>query len=276
MSIPEHCVETWEEFNAQIFSKSWNEQIGRNRSNYVFRGLSDKDYKLKPSLNRICGDYTDLEKSILRNFRKYATIDAETLDNFWKTASLGQHHGLPTRLLDWTFSPYVAAHFATSDLTKYDVDCVIWCVDFVKCHKLLPIPLKKVLDNTNANSFSIDMLDEVAKNYDDLKKLEEESGHTYPLFFEPPSIDGRIVNQYALFSVMSDVNQTIHDWLSNHPNLCFKIIIPADKKLEFRDRLDQINITERTMYPGLDGLCQWLSRHYKPSDQIGHSASGRR
>lgn len=268
MCVTEHCVQTWAEFNELIFEKSWNPDIGRHRSNYVFRGLSNKTYALVPSLNRVCGTHTELEQPILRNFQKYASMDLGVHDSFWKIASLGQHHGLPTRLLDWTFSPYVAAHFATSDLSKYDADCAIWCVDFVQCHSLLPYALKEGLQKANANSFSIDVLDTVAEDYHALERLELETGYSYPLFFEPPSIDSRIVNQYALFSVMSNAAKTIDIWLAQHSDLCFKIIIPANKKLEFRDRLDQINMTERMIYPGLDGLCQWLTRHYTPSGQI--------
>lgn len=268
MPVREYRIKTWEEFNEKVFQGSWNEQIRRHRSNYVFRGLPDKSYNLKTSLNRVCGPRMDLEQSILRNFRKYATMDTEKYDSFWEIASLGQHHGLPTRLLDWTFSPYVAAHFATLDFSQYNVDCTIWCVDFVQCHELLPETLKSELKEADAHSFSVDMLNKVANDYNALKELEEKVGGSYPVFFEPPSIDSRIVNQYALFSVMSDANQTMDLWLEEHDDLCFKIIIPADRKLEFRDRLDQINMTERMMYPGLDGLCQWLTRHYTPLDQI--------
>jgi hypothetical protein len=84
------------------------------------------------------------------------------------------------------------------------------------------------------------------------------------LFFEPPSIDDRIVNQFALFSIMSDPVSILDDWLINHPDVYRRIIIPATLKWEVRDKLDQANITERVLFPGLDGLANWLKRHYQP------------
>ena len=82
------------------------------------------------------------------------------------------------------------------------------------------------------------------------------------MFFEPPSMDDRIINQYALFSILSDPQGSQEEWLLRRPHLCRKIILPADKKWEIRDNLDQANITERVLFPGLDGLSQWLNRYY--------------
>jgi len=60
------------------------------------------------------------------------------------------------------------------------------------------------------------------------------------------------------------VNVVPHEWLVKRPVTYRKIIIPAQLKKEIREKLDQSNITERVLYPGLDGLCTWLKRHYEP------------
>ena len=51
---------------------------------------------------------------------------------------------------------------------------------------------------------------------------------------------------------------------THHPDIWRKIIIPADLKWELRDKLDQANISERVLFPGLDGLSSWLKRQYSP------------
>ena len=72
----------------------------------------------------------------------------------------------------------------------------------------------------------------------------------------------RIVNQYALFSVVSDPAVLLSDLIEKKRIECNRIIIPKEVKLEIRDKLDYINISERMIYPGLDGVCRWITRRY--------------
>jgi hypothetical protein len=152
-------------------------------------------------------------------------------------------------------------HFATCETNKYDVDGVIWKVDFVEANRLLPEPLIDQLTAANANAFTVGMLERALP---DVRSFDKLSSGVLVAFFEPPSIDARIVNQFALFSFMSSPNASLEDWLTEHPGLFRRIIIPKELKWEIRDKLDQANITERMLFPGLDGLASWLQRHYQP------------
>ncbi|MFZ5650736.1 MAG: FRG domain-containing protein [Bacillota bacterium] len=258
-------VNSWCDLNQQMFEGSWQEPLKRFRSNYVYRGLSNASYQLKTSLARLGGEYDRLENHIVRNFRKYAHRDAVSGDSIWNWLTVAQHHGLPTRLLDWTFSPYVAAHFATANIEHYGIDGVIWCVDYVKAHMFLPGSLREILEKEGANGFTVEMLSRAAGALQEFDRL---GSGDFVVFFEPPSLYDRIVNQYALFSTISNPTALLDDWLEKHPDLYRRIIIPASLKWEVRDKLDQANITERVLFPGLDGLSLWLKRHYSPSGSV--------
>jgi hypothetical protein len=260
-ALNEVRVTSWGELHEELFKDSWQDYLQRHRSHFAFRGLSDAAYDLKTSLMRLGGNYETLEVPLLRNFKKYAQSNAAQNDSVWNWLSVAQHHGLPTRLLDWTYSPYVALHFATANLERFNVDGVVWCVDYVNAKDYLPKDLQAVLAEGRSNSFTVEMLAEAGITLDSLaKKLTA----PFPVFMEPPSLDGRIINQFALFSLMSDPTVLVNEWLLNHPYLFRRIIIPASLKWEIRDKLDQANITERVLFPGLDGLSQWLTRYYTP------------
>jgi len=264
VSIIEEHATSWEHVIELLYQKSWQPDLRRYRSNYVFRGLTDKDYTLETSLVRVGGPFAELERHLMRNFRKYAQLtNAEQYLSDWKWLTIGQHHGLPTRFLDWTYSPFVALHFATVNIEKFDKDGVIWCVDFMKVHQSLPEALKQQQEYTGSNAFTLGMLERVATKIKDFDAL---SSDPFVVFYEPPSMDDRIVNQFALFSVMSSPALSIDAWLAKSPHLSKKIVIPHALKWEIRDKLDQANITERVLFPGLDGLAAWLKRHYSPTE----------
>jgi hypothetical protein len=254
-------VRSWIELQEVLFADMWQPNLKRFRSPYVFRGLSDVAYRLETSLSRLCGKFAELEPHLLRNFRKYAHRDIVERDTLWYWLSLAQHHGLPTRLLDWTISPLVAAHFATAHLDKFNKDRAIWAINQVKAHQLLPDQLKVMLTQEGADYFTVELLSEAV---DSLKALDTLAPPNFVVFFEPPSMDDRIVNQFALFSVMPDPQVLLDGWLQAYPEIWYKIIIPAELKWEVRDKLDQANITERVLFPGLDGLSRWQKRYYTP------------
>jgi FRG domain len=259
--IEEIRVESWEALNEALYRGSWNPEIQRHRSDHVFRGLSCVEWPLVTALSRLGGNYRELEAHLLRNFRKYAQQSLSFSDSEWAWLAVAQHHGLPTRLMDWTYSPFVALHFATERVKHFDRDGIIWCVNYVGVHETLPPKLRRLLQQERSNAFTVEMLASVAAN---LRELEALSHEPFALFFEPPSFDERIINQFALFSMMSDPDAQLDSWLGARPDLVRRVIIPAHCKWEMRDKLDQANITERVLFPGLDGLSCWLRRHYTP------------
>jgi hypothetical protein len=254
-------VNSWNEVNDFLYAGSWQEPLGRHRSNYVFRGTSKTGGDLRTSLMSLGGSYERVERPLLRTFRRYAQRDAVPDDSIWNWLAVAQHHGLPTRLLDWTFSPYVALHFATQNTESYGRDGLIWAVDYVRCKSYLPQTLQEILEEEDASVFTTEMLSRSAGTLEAFGRL---SGEPFVLFFEPPSLDDRIVNQHALFSLMSSPTTRLDAWLGGHADLVRRMIIPAGLKWEIRDRLDQANITERVLFPGLDGLSLWLKRYYSP------------
>jgi len=255
--------------------KNLYNMIGRYRSFYLYRGLN-RDWPLQTTLMRIGGDYSLRESHLLRNFYKFGRSMNVPSNSFWEWLSLAQHYGLPTRLLDWTASPLVAIHFATANIDHYDKSGYIWAVHRPSVHKHLPKNFSKSLEDEDVVNFTAEMLSSLLgfpktsdffnarkclKKFDRFKPSN--SADQFVLFFEPPSIDERIVNQFAAFSIMNSPNGRIDHWLLKHGNNYYrKIEIPPTLKLEIRDRLDMSNITERVVFPGLDGLSAWLKRHY--------------
>jgi hypothetical protein len=255
--MPTTAVSSWRELDDSIAEQ--NAQRSAAHSTLVFRGLASSAFSQVSSLARLEGDYASLERHLVRNFRKYAHRDVPGPTQ-WDWLALGQHHGLPTRLLDWTFSPLVALHFATASWRGHEA--LLLAVDCAGVHEMLPSPLRTVIDREGALVFTTEMLAEKAPDLDQFDRLGGDD--PFLVFFEPPSLDERIVNQSAVLSALSDPTCHMEQWLEAHPDLWRAWRIPPEVKEEVRRRLDQANVTERVLMPGLDGLAAWLRRYYSP------------
>lgn len=251
---------------AKLFDFIVQNPIGKHPiMNFTYRGQNKADYKLSSCLRRsFCSEYEHNEKRLLINFQKYGqSIEPHLCDSVWHNMIIAQHHGIPTRLLDFSVSPLVALHFALTDINSND-DAALWAISHVKLHNILPIRYKKLLKENMGRSFTAEMLEELKIS---IFEYNRDMGNSSLLFLEPPSIDARIVNQFSHFALIPDMLDPLDDYLMqlSIPHIAYKFIIPSKNKRVFRQQLDTVNITERTLFPGLDGIASYLSRRYRES-----------
>lgn len=214
--------------------------------NHIFRGLNNLDYSLIPKLGReayvskcktdsIVDELQDMEEQIMRDFIKMSIphMDLRNLSP-WDQWTIGQHHGLPTRFLDWTENPLIAAYFATENSNNNDVAVY-------------------VVDKTQFNSNTDDDLDVFSLSDEDEVVL-----------YSPSYIHPRIIAQKGLFTVHK--NPTIPlDRIKINNEFCAvdKLIISKDILSSFVNDLDWLGINRSFIYPGLDGLAYHLDSKAK-------------
>ena len=275
MAIRVEQITTLEQINKIIWDQQYQSTLMRNRSPYLYRGLPNSNYHLVTSLRRNCKEKkNDIELAILRNFVKYAALEDPALKtSIWRQMIVGQHHGLPSRLLDWTYSVLIALHFATSGENLDDMSknaAVLWQIDILEMNKRLPKNYQTTLKNESAFLMTVDMMDSLTRGgntYDILNRYDSDMGTASMVFLFPPSIDQRIIGQYSYFSIIPSRIENLQDdtgietFLDETQNTV-KYIISTDLKWRIRDMLDQMNINERILFPGLDGITSWMKRHY--------------
>jgi len=211
----------------------------------LFRGQTCNK-PLRPSLGRkeileTGENIKDFEKEIFDDFKKrYIAYSKVKCDNNWDLLALAQHHGLPTRLMDWTESALVALWFAT-EREDEEVGVVF-----------ILIPEKT------------DILDVTQKETGDVFSRKATK------FFCPNHISERITAQSGWFSchVINSNNAFFKlESMSKYKNKLKKITIKKNIFPEIRSKLNLMGINGSTVYPDLVGLSKYLKwKHLKIDD----------
>jgi hypothetical protein len=151
-----------------------------------------------------------------------------------RVLSIAQHHGLPTRLMDWTFSPLVALYFATefpANGAEYsDEDCVVYALDLNLQEN--PIPqIASVDDEKRGHPFKVKELHAYLPSHESL----------------------RIRVQSGLFTIQPDPTTPLQS-----PHLS-QIRIKGSAKHNIEDTLFRYGIHRKALFPDLEGLARWIT-----------------
>jgi len=200
---------------------------GHPNGGSLFRGHKDSSWKLIPGIGRHQERFTSAEQLLLAERYSIEIFEREAAAHFgihrigaWELLALAQHHGLPTRLLDWTHNPLVALFFAVCDTD--DCDGAVFALD-----------AGKVPDVMDTNFFTIDPLD-------------AKGNHQYV----PPRFDRRISAQDSVFVLCGDPLSEFSD------SGLIKAVIPSRLKPDLRVRLDRFGVNRKNLFPGLEGIAQ--------------------
>jgi len=210
-----------------------------NCGHWVYRGVSDnKNHKLIPSVGRMTkfqdkdNDFLQNEEELLNKFklRSYGQLKHHP-KNDWEWLTLAQHHGLPTRLLDWTSSPLVAAYFATKP--EFDNNGY----------------LKPCCENGGA-IYAVHFCE-----YIDTEEITNPFDCKEHGFFYPPHISERVSGQSGLFSIQPDPTKEFQEgYNKDESDVIEKIVFSKEVAKEIQESLYFLGVRQGNLFPDLDGF----------------------
>ena len=201
--------------------------VGDPRGRWVFRGHADSRHSLTPSVGRSSPpDHAKYEKSLFAMFRREAREYVEPLPSDWEWLALAQHHGLPTRLLDWSSNPLVALYFAVEK--HEDRDGVFFAL-------------------------------KARTQYSEERTRRESPFElSKPVKYRPASVTPRIRAQEGLFVVCSDLTKPLDEYSQSRGWEIRTQVISAQSKQMIRYLLFRLGVHASSLFPDIDGLCQRL------------------
>lgn len=217
-----------------------------NNEDFLFRGQKD-DFPLIPKIARLKpkGDLFTTERLLLQEFKRTnpLLIDAQRPMDDWDYLTIGQHFGLPTRLLDWSNNALTALWFAIwgNDQERKNVcDAIVWIL------------------MADTNDFDLNI--EAVHPFD----VQETK------IFRPRIIKQRINNQSGVFCLQTskEIKEKVAlNEAKSFANKLLKIKIPAEKFSSIRTDLNTLGVNAFTIFPELEGLCAHLQWRYFYSDK---------
>ena len=260
--------------------KTWNdfkELAEKSRLEWIFRGQSNSEWDLETTLERsnIIENYPEFEEELIREFKKgvkFYLKDEVMPTSLLEYFSLLQHFGAPSRLLDFTKSPYVAAYFAFEQANDENDKIAIWVVNKIILHQSAVSYFENRIDfSSESSKYAFD--DQTFENV----FLESKKGDFNCIFpTEPINQNRRYHLQQSIFLVQGNQYEPFtnqFDFIKKNvlKKTFMKVTIPSiEKKKAIRD-LIKMNINRATLFPGLDGFAKSLLLKYGNLSTFGET-----
>ena len=249
----------------------FGDEIGKlldlNSESRWYRGIGNVTYELRPSLfrhpNIAALKPLELERLLIVRFRQRSIpFLSHRIDDDWELLFLMQHHGVPTRLLDWTENPYVALYFALISCHKDPAtgiypDCCVWSLDPIAWNRA-------VLDDiTFTGGVLVATDDQIAGHTPGIKDtlFRKRPVTMYGSYNSP-----RIVAQRGTFTVFGSDIIPMETVKTNTPaiddKVLSKLVIPGTNVAAVLKSLTSIGYTDSVLFPDLDGLAREMKRGF--------------
>jgi len=248
---------SWEKFYADILDAI--KEINETKSLIpFFRGEDNNETPLVPSLFKP-GIDSGSENNLYLEFEAYSALffshDYQPT-NSWEVLFEMRHHGLQTRLLDWTGSFAVALYFALNG--KNVKNPCIWILDPIELNKKsidYPRIISVGYNNPKLDYMEIFLRDpQIDKDILDLRKR-----FVNPIAIYPIKTHARLLAQDGHFTVHGSSTKPINEI---YPACVKRYDIPESAIPDAKQFLKMANMNEFTLFPDLDGLCRHLKKKY--------------